>query len=425
MDKSISDFNVSIEQFYLICESAINDCNVLDTTIDEINRVQDASDAFEDITINSNLIEVAEPSHLVLVDAAVRTGLAGQDVNVSEIIPNLEKYVGKRIDLQGLSDHVMALWRWIQQKLEEAWKIIYDFGYKYLGTIPRLRSSLQSIKKRAESGNLASFDWPQTFDFGIELYGLTRNDKTPTKARDIIEGLSHLQLQLNHYLGAYFENYVTIYEDLESMFSELSDDNLETQLNAITDKILPLTTTGLPNDVNTEAVTDKRFGNDYISLPPLPNNKTIFIRQRQVPDKTNAVLRAECVQSMVPVVRDSKPLLKRSAMSYTFNTMNPNEIIEIVQICLDMLDVVEDVLKGEMFERLKKAKKDLQIATDAVVKHGSSEDKVGDKTTLLRTAVKYNTMMTAIQSQLIVGLTTVALVASRSVLAVTTRNIKL
>jgi hypothetical protein len=416
---------VSAEEFYILCESIVSDCNTLDASIQEITRLQDNSDALEDIIVTGDRIDVVTPTHAIMLDASLRTAVAGSDVSIEELMPNIKQYIGMRFDMQGISDHVMNVWRYILQKLEEAWKIIYDFGYKYLGTIPRLRSSLQKLKKKLNDGNINTLNWPSTFNVGIELYALSRNDKIPTKPRDILEGIENLRLQSTHYLGVYFENYVSIYEELNEFLTDLDNGDYSSKLNAMTDKVLTLTTTALPTDSEAEKVTDKRFGNDYQSLPALPNNKTIFIRTTSLPAKNEAVLRAEAAQAMVPLVRDSKAVLKRSSMSYELGTLSPSDMAQILDACLEMLDATEKVLQGEWFDKLKNAKRELQTTSDALVRSISSMENNNLAIPYIRSAVKYNTMMTAIYSQLITSLTTLVLVSSRSVNAICEKNLRL
>lgn len=416
---------MSMEEFYYVCESIVEDCNQLDNITEEINRLQDTGDALEDVTVTGNRIDVVTPTHAIMVDASIRTAIAGSDVSIEEIMPNIKQYIGRRFNMEGLSDHIVNLWRYILQKLEEAWKIIYDFGYKYLGAIPRLRSELEKLKKKVSEGVINTLNWPSTFNVGIELYGLSRNDKAPTKPSDIITSIENLRLQCTHYLGVYFENYVAVYEELKDLLSDMEDSNQAEKLNLINDKVFPLTTAALPTDVESEAVSDKRFGADYKSLPNLPNNKTVFICTKVLPPKNEAIQRAECIQAMVPQIRDTKASMKRSSMSYELGTMQPNDMSQIIDGCLEVLDVCEKVMRGEWFDKLKDAKKDLQIVSDALVRSSNGLESNDLKIPYIRSAVKYNTMMTAIYSQLITGLTTTGLIASRSVAAVCTKNLKL
>ena len=415
---------MSAEEFYLTCESILEDANQLTNITDEIERLQDASDSLEDLTITGNHIKVVTPEHAIMLDAGIRSTLSGSDVSTDDVIPNLESYIGKRFNMEGLKDHLVNLWRWIVQKLEEAWKIIYDFGYKYLGTIPRLRGELEKIRKKALSGDLDTNQWPSKFNVGMELYSLSVGDKVPKMPRDLIDTMENLNLQVQHFLGPYFENYVTVYEDLKALFDEVGEEGFDNNLNQMTDKVLTLTDTGLPSELTLTTISDKRFTGNYKQLANLPNNKTIYLKDKADIPNNEAILRAEMVQGMAPILRETKSSLKRSQNVYELGTLYPNDIVQVIDACMDILNACEKVMRGEWFDKLKVAKKDLQISSDALIK--ADPDNRNDlKVTYIRAMVKYNTMMTGIYSQLIVGLTTVSLVSCRSIGIICAKNIRL
>lgn len=141
--------NLSLEEEeQLIAELPAEEVEI-QADVNEANRMLEVSDALEDLALIADSIPEASTTDVQLVETAVAVA-AGPEVEVNEIVPALESYIGRRISTEGLVETARNIWENIKAWILKAWKQVKDFMYKIFGLIPSQRRKVEAMKKRVE-----------------------------------------------------------------------------------------------------------------------------------------------------------------------------------------------------------------------------------------------------------------------------------
>ncbi len=404
LGKYFGDVLISNEELPYVIQSAQNDCITVETSLAEIKQMEELNRTLEDLLVVGSKIETVTPNEVMLVDAVHRTALAGTDITVNEITPNLESYVNGKINFEGLGAYVDASWKIVTDGIKKIWSYIADIIYKYFGAIPRLRSNLEKLKKKIQEGDFDHVTVDISTTLGIELFNLSRNDKLPKNAHEIIEGLNALKTQIDYYLGTFINTSLDIYSRVIDEFNNFNEADPSLSVKTITDTVYPLTSAFISPAITTTQTTDKRFGVGYVELPPLPGNKTIFLRKQEVDPSSDVITKADIVLSLTPMLRDSKHSLKKASLTNSIPGVYPNEALQICDICLECLELVEKVFRGDVHKEIKEKKEELIKASEALISRANNLETGDAKVIYYRTAVKFNSFMTNTYYQLVIGL---------------------
>jgi len=141
--------NLSLEEEELIAAELPAEEVTIQGEIKEAERMLEVSDALEDLAVIADNIPEASTTDVQLVETAVAVA-AGPEVEVEEIVPALESYIGRKISTEGLVEAARNIWESIKAWLNKMWKQVKDFFYKIFGQIPSLRRKLDAMKKRVE-----------------------------------------------------------------------------------------------------------------------------------------------------------------------------------------------------------------------------------------------------------------------------------
>lgn len=417
-------FVSSNEELCMVLSLANNECVQVGSLLGELTQTQDVNDALEDIIIVGDKIEVTSPVETFLIEAVHRTALAGSDASVSEITPNIESFINSKPSFEGLSNFVDASYKYIVDMLKKIWDYISDIVYKYFGAIPKLRSNLKTIKKKIENGDFSHTAWPTNTKFGVELFQLSRGDKIPDSGHSIIEGLTALETQMSFYFGSYLGQLSNIYDTVTDILNNFNEEKPELSVQAIYDAVLPLCETAIPESIATKDTVDSRFGNTYIELPPLPGNKTIYLKKKSKTND-NVLAKSDDLLTRNPALKDSKASLKKASLSNEMATMHTNEILNVCDLCLGMLDTVEEVFRGDVTEELRNKKDLLLKASEAITQRANNLETGNAKVIYYRTAIKFNTLLTNSYYQLVMGIANLALNVINASTQVCSKTIKL
>ncbi len=355
---------ISMEEEALLVGEAGEDLAQAEAEITEVERVEDLADALEDLAEVADTITEAQPADLAMVETATRTALAGTDVEVEEVIPALESFKGTTISTEGLRETARRLWDNIVEMLKKVWEKLEGFFYKLVGTIPRLRKSVEDLKARAEAtvGKAAEETKHQ---LGGEAGTLAVGGKAPKNAAEILTSLGVVRKQGD----AVFKKYATTLAKAgEQMATAIGDFDIEKANDGLGRVCVAALSVGISEVAkvcDATVTNDPRWRSGEAKMSPaLPGGKSIVFVAGQLADKSNPLSYADGIRRTYAEVVMTSSKKADAIRSAEFTTMNTGDAIAIADAILGICDVVEEFQRG-------KAQKDLAKARDKMKEAGA------------------------------------------------------
>lgn len=421
--KPLGASTTSLEEDAVLIAGAADDLQRINTEINEVKRLEDTAETLRDVALVTANVESASVHDLFTLESAARLAIAGSDISTRLVTPALERYEGKRVNLEGLMDFIDSIWRAIVDAMKSVWNAVNDFFYKIFGTIPRLRRNIEEIQEKAEKGNDLLME--AKVKLGPELGIHMRNDKLPTRADELFNGVDILYQHVEFYLADYVKIAAEVYKDFGTEMVSFNEDRLEESLNALSDVAIHLSARYSPGELRLTEVKDPRFApGEYVNLPHLPGNKTFYIRRVTIPNADKALERAEAIQSCVVKMMDSKPRVKSTvASSGEIETPSNNDIMQLCTMMLNILDTVEKYGRGKDFIQIKKSKDELLKISDDLVSRSRDLPRDSRAIPYYRSAIRFNSYMTTTVVQPLTNLCSLALLVVRSTVVICQKSL--
>jgi len=407
----------SMEEELLIVQSAttslMDGCSELDTA----KRLTDISLAIEDILCVNQTVEKSTALDLLLLETTTRMAVAGSEVTVESILPSLESAEGMRYTAEGLTAFLEKLWKQIVEAVKKAWAAITDFFYKIFGTIPRMRSSLKELKKKVQARD--NYDnWPTQLDMGTEVSVLMTDGKMPIRARDYEDIAGRVADQVEFYLRTYVRAAKDAYESVKDGMGEFDNYPPAEALNRLSNACQTLIATMAPPGAILTPARDRRFTDgEYLALPPLPSNRSVFIKRTEIPDAGKPLERAEAIKANYPIVQMTSYFQKDSApKSYQFEAPSAMDVVSLCDIMLGICDIVEEFGRGNVFREMKKAKEELLATTNDLVSKSNSLEINDEKQLFYKAGIGFNFYLASSVMQPCAQLTGIAMNMNRVLL---------
>lgn len=411
----------SLEEDAVLVNEAAQELSTVDTELHHIRHMQDIANTFDDIIKYSPAIDRAEPIDLLMVKAAAQLAVAGSDVEVHEIVPSIERYRGRTINMESFRSFLSGVWRSIVEALKRVWAATTAFLSAVIGTVPRMRFFLNRMISKLEATDRQSA-WPESVTVGVELYALSVKDKLPKNVNEILERVDVLSEHVEFYLGEYLDTAKMVYNDLALGLEHYDEDNPESALNALSDDAIALANRNTPLTLSKKAVADPRFSStNYVQLPPLPGDRSIFIRRAAIPSGAEPLVRAEAIQLNVPTIQDTRHY--RKAVEYQENTLKTPDAASLVKLCNACLVMCDYVVRyNDALVAIAKDRDRMLVASKDLV------DRADDQTSALgrsakdvnyyRAAIRFNAFVTAAVAQPCSHLASTVMRVNRAVLAI-------
>ncbi len=413
---------ISFEEEAILVEGAANDLADAQQTQAEVGRVEDIVDGLEDLAAIADQIETATPTDVAMVDTAQRLALAGSDVDSEEVTPSLESFVGRTISTEGIKELAWKLWESLKKTLKKIWSKIEGFFYKVFGTIPNLRKSLESLKKRANEMSSKTMKGTKT-ELGTEVNALCTNYTAPKKGKEIVDGFKQLNGYLNSAFDKHHKGTAAIGEKLADSFNEYDFEKGEESLRRVVDVMgsgIDLGSVVKLFDLGN--YTDRRFAKgDVKKGPDLFGNKSLFLTgcskiTEILGKKSTAALRdAEFARAYRLDVMVSAVKEKDAVTSATIDTMTVGEVEDFVVAGNELLDLVEEYQRGKAKKEADKARERLETATDKLTANGKKqEDMASADIAYYRSALNFNSWFIGMATQPNASLCSLGLAAIRA-----------
>lgn len=406
---------LSLEEDAMLITSAADDLNRIDTELSEIRRLQDTATVLQDVKTVGGNIQKATVSDLFMIESSARLATAGSDIPYESVTPALERYEGRRLGLEGLGSFIDSIWKGIVDAMKAVWNAVKDFFYKIFGTIPRMRRSIEDIQTKAESGRTDLMTEP-TLKLGPEIGAMMRNDKLPRDGVEIVDGLDLLAQTTEYYLGEFTQVAEQVYENARVEMDGFDERDLDRSLNRLSDIAMTLSARNAPGGLKISETKDPRFAdNEYINLPHLPGNRTIYIRRVAIPERSDALGRADAIQLCICRVMDSKPRAKQTRdLNGTINMPNNAEVLQMCTLMDNILNYVEKFGRGKDFASIEKSKEVLVKASTDLVARSRDMPPANPAQGYYRAAIKFNTYLTSTVVQPLTAMASLSLSTVRA-----------
>lgn len=199
--------NISMEEEIVMLDEAAQDQASVAADLAETDRILEVSDSLEDLAVIADGIEEATPAEVALIENAGDMAVAGTDVDPEEVIPAMESYIGRRISTEGIKEKAKQIWESIIRFLKSIWEKIEGFVYKTVGTIPRLRKSIEALEANIEA--LGSAKAGKEIEIKSGVTSLSVNGAPIKSAAELATALSHTEAAAKFVFGPYIDTVVS------------------------------------------------------------------------------------------------------------------------------------------------------------------------------------------------------------------------
>lgn len=423
---------ISMEEEAILVEGAAQDLADAQQTQAEVGRVEDIVDGLEDMAAIADQIETATPADVAMVDTAQRIALAGSDVDSEEITPSIESYIGRTISTEGIKELASKLWDSLKRALKKVWAKIEGFFYKVFGTLPNIRKSLESLKKRAAEQSGKTIKESKT-ELGGEVNAVARNWVAPKKGKELVEGFKSLNGILTYAFNKHHTQTGKVGEALADALTDYDFDKADESLTRVVKAIAD--TCDEKESVKgfslSNVTGDKRFtAGDAKKTEDLFGNKAVYqvggkkIAEVLGSDKASSLKNAEMVRAIRTDVMMSADKEKDALTSASFETMTVGDVEEVASQCVEVLDLVEEYQRGKSKKEAAKARDRMEVATDKLQAASKKRDDMSAADiSYYRSAMNFNSWFLQTATQPNAALCSLALAAVRSSVVICNKSL--
>lgn len=354
------------EEEMLIAETPAEEVEI-QAEIAEADHALEVSDALEDLAMVADSIDEASTTDVQLLETAVSVA-AGPDVEVEEIVPAMESYIGRKISTEGLVETARAIWKNIQEWLKKIWAKVKNFFYKLFGQVPGLRRKIEAAKKRIDDySGYKKEENTVTVSAGMKFMSI---DGTAVKnVKAFQDGLEDWKVIADSAADV-VKNAEELFNQAEKVVSDFDFEKINDSFTAV-------------KDLETKVVTKAQ-------APWLNYTKPTSVEDNHDPKDfdtgySKSLLGNLVYQSVYPTVKasNSNTLLKnlerirRSrinnvstlgkrdlASDVEFTTASLGELTKLLDTADKILDSVEKIKRGSAVEKAERARDKLKTACD-------------------------------------------------------------
>lgn len=364
---------LSIEEEEMIAAELPAEEVTIQQEIQEANNALEISDALEDLALIADSIPEASNTDVQLLETAVSVA-AGPEIEVEEIVPALESYVGRRISTEGLVEMARSIWENIKAWLNKMWKKVKDFFYKIFGQIPGLRRKVEAMKKRVEdTGGYKKEESSVSISSGVKFMSINGsavknisgfNDGL-AKWQAIAEGISNISSEAEKFSTKAAE-----------MIAEFDVKNVG-QVNLAT-FVQSINTTKLGNSSKPSTVEDNYNSSEFtVTYSESLLGNVVYQYVEPVPKSTNLLGTLEKIRRTRINPCSTVGKNKDADTSVDFTTAGLGDLTKSLELCEKILDGIEKARRGSGVEKAEKARDKLKQACEKA--EGSYKKASSDK----------------------------------------------
>lgn len=382
-------------------------------------RLEDAAEILDNV-------ESSDKGHVALA-RTVADLVADGDVDATDSVINpdgvsAESMVGSRLSTEGFKDAAQRIWNAIKEFVKKLWSKIEGFFYKMFGRIPRMRKTLEGVKKRLVEAEGKGYTEPN-----IEL---TSGTSQMQSANNVMKsfgeykaGLNDMQKVVNEIFvtsgkamadgGEAIANAIEAYNpDADKMVASLAAISLAAT-KAVGNKLSSISSTSAPFSTNLDS---SEYKLSFSSA--LPGNIAIMVKSdsgaANIARGTSSTLAGAAKARSIGISSVSPANAKEAPKTVKIATPKVGEIRDAIAACEKMLSDMEGFYRGTAFKKIKENNKKIQSAGDKLQKQVAklnAEDATQDVIAHYRAALSFNSSYTSGILKSFTGLTSVAMTA--------------
>lgn len=418
------DPHESADSELLLMQSSMISLSQIDTEIDTLARLNDTSETVADLINVVPSIESATDTELYLLNTNAYMASAGTDLSSHDIARTLSRYRGKRVSVEGFKTFLSGVWRTILEALKRVWQATIRFFKAVFGFIPRMRASMFLLRRRLREKPQYDDKRPLKISLKDELYILATKNKAPKTPEKISETIDILIDHADFYFGEFLTVAKQTYDDVVTGIEHFDNDHEDTTLNLISADAIQIAQRNYPPLFKPEKVSDSRFSGEYLMCPPLPNNKSVFIRRVDIPDTSEPLWRANAIMqnyvSIMPTKAEPSDEEWKVRELATPDSRTLNFWLDKVDLLLDKAEEFQKVFDGigVLRTRLINATDDLIERLEELDPHQSST------MPYYRCAIRYNSYLSTAFIHPCTSLMNIVFSACRAVLVISQKAVK-
>lgn len=360
--------NISMEEEAVMVDEATTAAAEADQDLSEAERIIEVSDALEDLAVVADGIEEATPAETALVEIAGDMAVAGTDVAPEEIVPAMESYRGGRIATEGIRETARNIWESIRRYLKEVWEKIEKFFYNILGTIPRLRKSLDALEKHGEDVQGKHVENNAKVKMTAGLANISANHVPAKSEGDFSKNLSNLGAAVKFVYGNYAESVTKQGEAIADVIGDF-DHAKPTEATAALRTKLKSHKPALPPG---ESRNTTRFPGFAAHVgEALPGNMSVITKRYVDNESDESDLGALDRYRLSRT--DLMPTAEKAPTKHTteveFAPLSVSAAHKLIKEMRDILDTLEEYKRGSKSKNLAKAKTSLEKASEKANKN--------------------------------------------------------
>ena len=425
---SVAMEEISMEEEALLIQESAGDLAEAEAEIEDAQELADTSDALEDLAMVADGIDEASENEVALVEAGVQLATAGSDLEVEDVAPGLESYVGRRISTEGIKETARAIYEAIIRAVKKFWEKIKAFFRKTVGTLANLRRSAEKLRQRAGECHGKTSKEKQ-IEVGSEINSLSIDYKAPKTGKaivDIIDGTGKL---LECTLNGLNKDVADIGEKLADALNDFDADDAsaaKASLGKVCGAFGKAGSTNLPASSSLTSV-DTRYpaGTDikYQVVKDIPGNRILVITN---PDRTSTdpMATAAKLRGIKSHLANCTDKDKDPVTEATISTVTPAEAEKLADKIIDIVATIAAFESGKGRKDADKAKERVEKAC-AKAKERMEKVKADDTGVISAYRAGLNLVPTFVHmsGQIPAQMTSVALAASRAAIVVANKSL--
>lgn len=321
---------------------------------------------------------------------------------------------------EDMSDQVLAIFRALSAALKSIWSNTARFLSAMFGSVARMRFHTKRLLEKLEDNNNNTHLWASTLNLEQEIGILSVDDKLPRYPIDIIRMLDNLLLLSDFYLNEYATIGNGVLKNLVYETENFNEDDPALSLNELNAEVAFLVSRNTPPAFKLTTVSDRRFIGQVWKVCNLPTDKSLFVSRTAVLDSSNPIARAESIIANTLTFTDTKELHKtRVSQSGTINTPTLGEMKQMCTLVLNLCDKIENYEK--IYDEICINKDKLLDNTEFLVKRLSVGEIPSTDIPYYKTAIRYNSYITASLIQTCTTVSAMVMKVNRSILVIGNR----
>lgn len=322
---------------------------------------------------------------------------------------------------EDLSDQVVLMFKALAKALKVIWNNTTAFLKSVFGSIGRMRYYIKQIEDKLDSNTLNTHQWQSLLVLDNEISVYSVDDKLPKYSVDLIRRLDETLQFVDFYLNEYATLGAGVLKNMVYELENFNEDDPKLSLNELNYEASLLVAKNTPPAFKLTPA-DSRYTKDYWKVCNLPTDKSLFVSRVKLVENTDPLGRAESILQNVLSFNETRALHKVSIdRKGDIVSPTPDEVRRLCAMMTTMCDRIESYEK--LYDEMTASKEKLLDATELLVRRLSVGGISSADVPFYKTAVRYNSFITATLIQTCTTVSSLAMKLNRATLVICNKAI--